>query len=66
MPKGFGRAMGRGMGGSGMRRGVSVSGVAPQPPGKEEELRQLKDQAEVLKQQLSEINRRIDELASED
>jgi prefoldin subunit 5 len=43
-----------------------MSGVAPQPPGKEEELKQLKDQAEALKQQLSEINRRIDELASED
>lgn len=66
MSGGFGRGMGRGMGGFGMRRGVSMSGVAPQPSGKEEELRQLKDQAEALKQQLSEINRRIDELASED
>lgn len=66
MGGGFGRGMGRGMGGFGMRRGVSMSGVAPQPSGKEEELRQLKDQAEALKQQLSEINRRIDELASED
>lgn len=66
MGGGFGRGMGRGMGGFGMRRGVSMSGVAPQPPGKEEELKQLKDQAEALKQQLSEINRRIDELASED
>jgi predicted Fe-Mo cluster-binding NifX family protein len=66
MGGGFGRGMGRGMGGFGMRRGVSMSGVAPQPPDKEEELRQLKDQAEALKQQLSEINRRIDELASED
>jgi predicted Fe-Mo cluster-binding NifX family protein len=66
MGGGFGRGMGRGMGGFGMRRGVSMSGVAPQPLNKEEELRQLKDQAEALKQQLSEINRRIDELASED
>jgi prefoldin subunit 5 len=43
-----------------------MSGVASQPPGEEEGFRQLKGQAEALKQQLSEINRRIDEITSED
>jgi prefoldin subunit 5 len=43
-----------------------MSGVVFQPPSEEEGLRQLKGQAEALKQQLSEINRRIDEITSED
>jgi predicted Fe-Mo cluster-binding NifX family protein len=67
MGGGFGRGMGRGMGGFGMRRGVGMpSGVTPQPLSKEEELEGLKTQAEALKQQLAEINHRIDELTSED
>jgi len=66
MGGGFGKDRGRGMGGFGMHGGVSMSGVASQPPSEEEGLRQLKGQAEALKQQLSEINRRIDEITSED
>lgn len=49
------------------KQGKPASTSAPDvPPGEEEGLRQLKGQAEALKQQLSEINRRIDEITSED
>ena len=58
--------MGRGMGGFGMRRGVSMlKGCTPNRRARKKSSNSLKI-GRALKQQLSEINRRIDELASED
>lgn len=49
------------------KQGKPASTSAPDvQPSEEEGLRQLKGQAEALKQQLSEINRCIDEITSED
>jgi predicted Fe-Mo cluster-binding NifX family protein len=70
---GMGRGMGRGMGGGrgmGMGRGTGAgfSGPIPgptPPASREEELAQLKEGAEALKQQLDQISQRIQELEQE-
>jgi len=61
---GGGRGMGRGMGmGGGMGAGIMpVAGPAPQPASPEQEIEALKTQAQMLAQQLSEIQRRIEKL----
>ncbi|OGO05539.1 MAG: hypothetical protein A2Y60_06310 [Chloroflexi bacterium RBG_13_54_9] len=63
---GMGPGMGRGMGGGvGRGRGMGVipsEGYPPQPPSPERELESLKSQSQALAQQLSEIQRRIEEL----
>jgi len=59
---GMGRGRGMGMGGgmgAGMMPPVSP---APQPPSPEQELEALKDQSQMLAQQLSELQRHIEEL----
>ena len=72
MGGGMGRGMGRGMGG-GMGRGMGMgggmgagmmppAGPAPQPVSPEQELEALKTQSQLLAQQLSEIQRSIEEL----
>ncbi|MCR4404404.1 MAG: DUF5320 family protein [Candidatus Acetothermia bacterium] len=73
---GMGRGMGRG-GGMGMGRGMWGQGMmpppqAPIPPAggtppmsKEQELRMLRDQAEMLEQQLKQIKKRLEELGGE-
>ena len=62
---GMGGGMGRGMG-MGMGGGMGASVVPPvgpaQPPNPEQELEALKAQSQILGQQLSEIQRRIEEL----
>jgi predicted Fe-Mo cluster-binding NifX family protein len=63
---GIGRGMGRGMG-KGMGRGMGIRmtppvSPAPQPPSPQQELEALKEQSQVLAQQLTEIQRRIEEL----
>jgi len=64
---GMGGGMGRGMGmGGGMGRGMGMgggmgAGVMP-PAGPEQELEVLKTQSQMLAQQLSEIQRRIEEM----
>jgi predicted Fe-Mo cluster-binding NifX family protein len=63
---GIGRGMGRGMG-KGMGRGMGIRmtppvSPAPQPPSPQQELEALKTQSQVLAQQLTEIQRRIEEL----
>jgi len=58
MGKGMGRGMGRGMGAGIM----PVAGPAPQPVNPEQELETLKAQSQMLAQQLSEIQRRIEKL----
>ena len=63
---GIGRGMGRGMG-KGMGRGMGIRmtppvSPAPQPPSPQQELEALKAQSQVLAQQLTEIQRRIEEL----
>jgi len=56
----MGRCMGMGRGmGAGMAPDV---GPGPQPTSPEQEIEVLKTQAQVLAEQLSEIQRRIDEL----
>jgi len=61
---GGGMGMGRGMGmGAGMMPPVNP---APQPPSPEQELEVLKAQSEMLAQQLSEIQRRIEELGKKE
>lgn len=68
MGGGMGRGMGRGMGiGRGMGRGMGmgmppVPGPAPQPMSREQEIEALKNQVEMLLQQLRETQRRIGEL----
>lgn len=78
MNPGFGSGMGRGMGGGmgrGMGRGIGrgmgydptsevpfASSPATSPPSPEESIIRLKQQADLLKRQLSELNSRIDEL----
>ena len=65
---GMGAGMGRGMGmGAGMGRGMGMGGVMPmaEPPqavSSEQEKGMLKSQAEMMSQQLREIQRRIQEL----
>jgi len=61
---GGGRGMGRGMGmGGGMGAGMMpVAGPAPQPASPEQEIEALKAQSQMLAQQLSEIQRRIEKL----
>ena len=67
---GMGRGMGKGMGG-GMGRGMGagimpVASPAPQPASPEQEIEALKAQSQVLAQQLSEIQRRIEELGKKE
>ena len=61
---GMGRGMGRGMGmGGGMGAGMMPPvSPAPQPPSPEQEIEALKAHSQMLAQQLSEIQRRIEEL----
>jgi predicted Fe-Mo cluster-binding NifX family protein len=65
MGRGMGGGMGRGMGGGmgqGMGMGTGVmppGGSAPQPQGPEQELEILKAQAQVLAEQLADIQQRI-------
>lgn len=60
MGPGMGRGMGRGMGmGAGM---TPMAGPAPQAMSPEQEVEMLKSQAQTLGQQLSEIQRRLEEL----
>jgi len=61
---GMGRGMGRGMGvGMGMTSGMPpVAGPAPQTMSREQEIEVLKNQVEMLLQQLRETQRRIGEL----
>jgi len=63
MGRGMGRGMGKGMGmGGGMGAGIMpVAGPAPQPASPEQEIEALKTQSQMLAQQLSEIQRRIEE-----
>jgi len=64
MGMGMGRGMGRGMGmGAGMMPPVSPT---PQPLSPEQELDALKTQSQMLAQQLSEIQRRIEELGKKE
>jgi len=64
MGRGMGRSMGRGMGmGGGMGAGMMPPvGPTPQPPSPEQELDALKTQSQMLVQQLSAIQQRIEEL----
>jgi len=64
MGRGMGKGMGRGMGmGGGMGAGTMPPvSPAPQPVSPEEELEALKAQSQALAQQLSEIQRRIEEM----
>jgi len=64
MGMGMGRGMGRGMGmGGGMGAGMMPPFTpTPQSPGPEQELDALKTQSQMLAQQLSAIQRRIEEL----
>ena len=68
MGGGIGRGMGRGMGmGGGMGAGMMPpAGPAPQPVSPEQELEALKTQSQLLAQQLSEIQRRIEELGKKE
>jgi predicted Fe-Mo cluster-binding NifX family protein len=62
MGRGMGRGMSRGMGrGMGMGPGIMPQ-VAPPPMGSDQEIDILKSQAQVLGQQLNEIQRRLEEL----
>jgi len=65
---GMGRGMGKGMGMSGgMGAGIMPgAGPAPQPVSPEQELETLKTQSQTLAQQLSEIQRRIEELGNKE
>ena len=56
---GMGRGMGRGMG---MGMGAYMAEAAPQAISPEQEIQMLKSQAQMLGQQLSEIQRRLEEL----
>jgi len=61
---GMGRGRGKGMGmGGGMGAGIMpVAGPAPQPASPEQEIEALKTEAQMLAQQLSEIQHRIEDL----
>jgi predicted Fe-Mo cluster-binding NifX family protein len=62
MGGGMGRGMGRGMGmGMGMRSGIMPQ-ATPAAMSPEQEIEMLKSQAQMLGQQLNEIQRRLDEL----
>jgi len=65
---GMGRGMGKGMGmGGGMGAGIMpMAGPAPQPASPEQEIEALKTQSQMLAQQLSEIQRRIEELGKKE
>lgn len=60
MGRGCGRGMGRGMGMGGWM--MPPAGPAPQPPSQEQGLEELKAQSQMLAQQLTEIQHRIEEL----
>jgi hypothetical protein len=60
MGRGMSRGMGRGMGG-GMGPGVMPQ-APPQAMGPEQEIQMLKSQAQMMAQQLNEIQRRLEEL----
>ena len=70
MGMGIGRGMGRGMGmGGGMGMGAGMMlpvSPTPQPLSPEQELNALKTQSQMLAQQLSEIQRRIEELGKKE
>lgn len=68
MGRGRGMGMGKGMGmGGGMGAGIMpVAGPAPQPVSPEQEIEALKAQSQMLAQQLSEIQRRIEELGKKE
>ena len=68
MGMGRGMGVGRGMGmGGGMGAGIMpVAGPAPQPTSPEQEIEALKAQSQMLAQQLSEIQRRIEELGKKE
>ena len=78
MGGGMGRGMGRGMGGGmGMGRGMGMgggmgagmmpmAGPASQPVSPDQEMEMLKAQSQMLAQQLSEIQRRIEELGKKE
>ena len=58
----MGRGMGKGMGG-GMGRGMmSQAGPATLPANLEQDLGELKSQTQILIQQVTDIQRRLDEL----
>ena len=66
MGRGMGMGMGRGMGmGGGMGAGMMPGVTPPQPASPEQEIEALKAQSQMLAQQLSEIQRRIEELGRE-
>jgi predicted Fe-Mo cluster-binding NifX family protein len=70
MGRGIGRGMGRGMG-KGMGMGMGGRIMPPtdptfQPSSPEQDLETLKNQAQMLEQQLSEIQRRIEELGKKE
>jgi predicted Fe-Mo cluster-binding NifX family protein len=62
MGRGIGRGMGRGMGYDPTSEVPFASSPAIPPPSPEESINSLKQQAELLKRQLAELNSRIDEL----
>jgi len=68
MGGGMGRGMGKGMGmGGGMGAGIIPgAGPVPQSIGPEHELETLRTQSQMLTQQLSEIQRRIEELRNKE
>ncbi|MBA7647356.1 hypothetical protein ES703_55128 [subsurface metagenome] len=68
MGGGMGRGRGKGMGmGGGMGAGIMpVAGPAPQSASPEQEIEALKAQSQMLAQQLSEIQRRIEELGKKE
>jgi len=65
---GMGRGRGKGMGiGGGMGAGIMpAAGPAPQPASPEQEVEALKAQSQMLAQQLSEIQSRIEELGKKE
>jgi predicted Fe-Mo cluster-binding NifX family protein len=67
MGMGMGRGMGRGMGmARGMGRGMGMMSPTPPPPqamSKEQEIQMLKEQTQVLEEQLRMIGQRIEELS---
>jgi len=66
MGRGMGKGRGMGMGG-GMGAGIMpAASPAPQPASPEQEIEALKAQSQVLAQQLSEIQRRIEELGKKE
>ena len=56
-----GQRRGMGMGGGGKKMGMGM-GMSPVPGTREEDLNSLKEQAEILKQQMETITNKIKEL----